>query len=234
MGSDGDKTEKKPRIKVTKNGPYIVTGSVPLIKMVIDADEDGYPYQWREVEKYPQKKSYALCRCGGSKKKPYCDAEHTKNGFDGTETAGYAEFMENVKMYDGPELKLFDNKPFCVGSGFCTRDGNIWNLTTHSDTPEYREIAMQEAADCPSGRLVLWDKQGILIEPDFEPSIVVTEDQHGVLGPIWVRGGIIIESVEGMEYEVRNRVTLCVCGGSDNKPFCDGDHTDSHAPEVHE
>ena len=96
------------------------------------------------------------------------------------------------------------------------------------------EQGIQEAADCPSGRLVVWDKQGNPIEPDFEPNIVITEDQHGVLGPIWVRGGIIIESAEGLEYEVRNRVTLCACGGSDNKPFCDGDHTDYHAPDVHE
>jgi len=234
MGSDGVKSETKPRIKITLNGPYIVTGNVPLNKMVIDADEEGYPYQWRDIKKYPPRKNYALCRCGKSKNKPYCDSEHIKYGFDGTETAGYAKFMENVKIYDGPTLKLFDNKPLCVGSGFCTRDGNIWNLTTHSDTPDYREIALQEAADCPSGRLVLWDKQGNPIEPDFEPSIVVTEDQHGVPGPIWVRGNIPIVSADGIDYEVRNRVTLCVCGGSDNKPFCDGNHTDTHSPDVHE
>lgn len=63
--------------------------------------------------------------------------------------------------------KLFDNKPLRVGSGFCTRDENIWNLTTHSETHDYREIAILEAADCPSGRLVLWDKQGNSIEPDL-------------------------------------------------------------------
>jgi CDGSH-type Zn-finger protein len=225
-----DSTGAKPQIKITLNGPYIVTGNIPLTKMVIDADEEGYPYQWREVEKYPKRKTYALCRCGKSKNKPYCDGEHVKNVFDGTETAGYSEFMDNVKLYDGPELRLYDNKPLCVGSGFCTRDGNIWNLTTHSDNPEYREIAIMEAHDCPSGRLVVHDKEDSPIEADFEPSIVVTEDQHEVLGPIWIRGNIPVISVEGKEYEVRNRVTLCVCGGSDNIPFCDGDHTISHTP----
>ena len=51
------------------------------------------------------------------------------------------------------------------------------------------------------------------------------QDPHeSVSGPISVRGGIVIESADGREYEVRNRVTLCRCGQSSNKPFCDGSH----------
>lgn len=223
MGSTGIES---PRVKITENGPYRVTGNVPLSKMVIDADDEGTPFRWREVEKYPEKKDYLLCRCGKSEAMPYCDGDHSENGFDGTETAGYALYMDNVKVYDGPELKLTDNKPLCTGAGFCTRDGNIWNLTMHSDNPEYRDTAIQEAADCPPGRLVVWDKDDNPIEPDFGPSIVITENQYGVPGPIWVRGYIPIESVEGKTYEVRNRVTLCNCGRSHNKPFCDGVHTD--------
>ena len=229
-GKTGDNTvisnKGVPRVRVTSGGPYIVTGNVPLSKMVIDVDEEGYPYRWREVETYPQREGYALCRCGKSENKPYCDNAHTKEGFDGTETVGYAKFLDKVKVYDGPELTLKDNKPLCVGSAFCTRAGNIWNLTVHSDDPEYKEIAIQEAADCPSGRLVLWDKQGNVIEPDFEPSIVITEDEDGVPGPIWVRGGIPIESADKKSYEKRNRVTLCRCGGSENNPLCDGSHLD--------
>ncbi len=227
MSSGAEKTgERKPRIKVTLNGPYIVTGNVPLSKMVIEVDDRGYQIRWREVENYPQRKSYALCRCGKSKNMPYCDGTHITTEFDGTETAGYAKYMENVKTFNGPELKLTDNKPLCVDSGFCTRAGNIWNLTVHSDTPEYREIAIQEAEDCPSGRLVVWDKQGSPIEPDFGPSIVVTVDEDGITGPLWVRGEIPIESAEGIEYEKRNRVTLCSCGRSYNKPLCDIAHLD--------
>jgi CDGSH-type Zn-finger protein len=45
-------------------------------------------------------------------------------------------------------------------------------------------------------------------------------------GPIWVRGGIPIESAKDEIYEIRNRVTLCGCGRSSNKPFCDGTHRD--------
>ncbi|UCF09264.1 MAG: CDGSH iron-sulfur domain-containing protein, partial [Thermoplasmata archaeon] len=45
-------------------------------------------------------------------------------------------------------------------------------------------------------------------------------------GPIWVRGRIPIESADGHIYEIRNRVTLCRCGWSSNKPFCDSSHLD--------
>jgi len=41
---------------------------------------------------------------------------------------------------------------------------------------------------------------------------------------LWVRGGIPVTSANGFHYEVRNRVTLCRCGTSKNKPFCDGSH----------
>jgi hypothetical protein len=63
------------------------------------------------------------------------------------------------------------------------------------------------------------------IEPEFEKSIGLIEDPAvGVSGPIWVRGGIPVESADGKTYKVRNRVTLCRCGKSSNKPFCDSSH----------
>ena len=70
----------------------------------------------------------------------------------------------------------------------------------------------------PSGRLVAWDNEtGKPIEPKLEPSLGLIEDPvEQCSGPIWARGG--------HRYEVRNRVTLCRCGASKNKPFCDGTH----------
>jgi CDGSH-type Zn-finger protein len=79
---------------------------------------------------------------------------------------------------------------------------------------------------CPSGRLTLHDKKtGKEIEDKLSPSIAVIEDPPlKCSGPLWVRGGITIESHDGKRYETRNRVTLCRCGASQNKPFCDGSH----------
>jgi CDGSH-type Zn-finger protein len=95
-----------------------------------------------------------------------------------------------------------------------------------SDNPEDKKTAIQIASNCNSGRFVVWDKKTkTSIEPDFEPSIAVTEEpEKGVSGPLWVRGGIKIVSSDGDIYEVRNRVTLCRCGKSTNKPYCDGTH----------
>jgi hypothetical protein len=119
-----------------------------------------------------------------------------------------------------------DKQELCVGAGFCDRDAGIWNLIVHSDRPGFREIAIEEAANCPSGRLVLRDIQGNPIEPDYEPSIVVTEHEDGTPGPLWVRGEVEIESADGVVYEKRNRVTLCRCGKSLNKSLCDGSDFD--------
>jgi CDGSH-type Zn-finger protein len=68
---------------------------------------------------------------------------------------------------------------------------------------------------------------GEVLEPELEPSISLVEDPaKDCSGPIWVRGNIRITSADGFEYEKRNRVTLCRCGASQNKPFCDGTHAD--------
>jgi CDGSH-type Zn-finger protein len=214
----------KARIRITKGGPYLVTGSLPLTKRVIESDAEGYPLRWLTVESYPKRESYALCRCGQSKNKPYCDGSHTNYRFNDAEATDRSPYIKGVKVYDGPELKLTDKRELCVGAGFCTRAGNIWNLTVNSDDPDYKAIALQEAADCPSGRLVEWDKRGKPLEPAFEPGIAVTEDQDGFPGPLWVRGKVEIESVDGYAYEKRNRVTLCRCGKSQRTPFCDGAH----------
>ncbi|WP_292365236.1 CDGSH iron-sulfur domain-containing protein [Methanoculleus sp. UBA208] len=151
---------------------------------------------------------------------------HAKIRFDGTETAGDEPYLEKPAVIRGPELELVDYEDLCAHARFCLRAGGIWNLTERSDIPDARDTAIDEACNCPSGRLVLRDrKTGETIEPVLEKSIVVIENPaRGEHGPLWVRGGIPVLSAEGRPYMVRNRVTLCRCGRSRNKPFCDGSH----------
>ena len=69
---------------------------------------------------------------------------------------------------------------------------------------------------------------GPAVEPHFEPSIGLVQDTaKGVSGPLWVRGGVQVLGADGSAYEIRNRVALCRCGASGNKPFCDGSHVSS-------
>ncbi|AKB11853.1 Iron-binding zinc finger CDGSH type [Methanosarcina thermophila] len=72
--------------------------------------------------------------------------------------------------------------------------------------------------------MIIDNATGKAIEPEFEKSIVVESPPRYEQGPLWVRGGIPIESADGKLYEIRNRVTLCRCGKSKNKPLCDGSH----------
>ena len=227
-------TAKKPRadpgnslkITVTKNGPYIVTGGVPLIVAEICNDDEGNCRTWKPVRRYPVDEEYALCRCGHSGNRPFCDGTHAKVRFDGTETAGSEPYLRNPEIITGPELELTDYHGLCVHARFCMRAGGIWNLTKQSNFPEARETAIEEAANCPSGRLVIQDLQnGETLEPVLEKSIVVIEyPAKGEHGPLWVRGGIPVLSEKGKPYTIRNRVTLCRCGRSRNMPFCDGSH----------
>jgi CDGSH-type Zn-finger protein len=213
------------KIKITKNGPYVASGSVPLSQQSECVDKDDQCHGWKEEKKYPAQETYALCRCGHSRNKPFCDGSHLKVQFDGAETTSHTSYLEQAEEIEGPDLKLTDAEGFCAAARFCHRAGGTWNLTEQSADPQARKTAIEEACDCPSGRLVAWDKNGKTIEPDFEPSIGLVEDtQAGKMGPIWVRGGIPVESADGATYETRNRVTLCRCGKSLNKPFCDGNH----------
>lgn len=65
-------------IKVNQNGPYIVSCEDDEVKLI---DWNGNEYQ------VPNRRSFALCRCGGSTKKPLCDGTHSRIGFAAAEAA---------------------------------------------------------------------------------------------------------------------------------------------------
>jgi len=221
-------TKSTPKLKILKNGPYLVAGKIPLTKQSIIANEKGRSIKWEEEDCYPQKEEYTLCRCGQTSSSPFCDGTHQKIKFDGTETASKEEYLKRAGTIVGPELIITDLPELCAYARFCHReDGSVWELAEDSDNPKSRASAIEGTWECPAGRLLAWDKTGQPIEKKFEPSIGIIEDpsyKGGVSGPIWVKGGIPIEGSDGSEYEVRNQVTLCRCGKSANKPFCDNTH----------
>ena len=221
-----NKQTSDAKIQITEDGPYLVSGGLPLSEQWIVTNDEGESLDYREGKKYPAQPQYALCRCGHSGNKPFCDGSHKKANFDGTETASREPYVKQAETIEGPTMSLTDAESLCAFARFCDPKGRIWNLMEQSDDPEIRKIVEFEAAHCPAGRLVVWDKKtGRAIEPEFAPSLGLIEDtDKKVGGPIWVRGGIPVISVDGKPYEVRNRVTLCRCGLSNNKPFCDGSH----------
>lgn len=214
---------KKSKIKISNAGPYIVSGNVPLSEKIIIPKGRGY--EFIEGRELPQSEEYALCRCGKSKNAPFCDGSHEKAGFIGAETASKDKYEDRAELLEGSSIDLLDDNR-CAFARFCHREnGDVWELTENSGNEENRKEAIQAASDCPAGRLVAMDKNGEMIEPSYEPSIDIIQDpEKGVSGGIFVKGNIQIESADGHIYETRNRVTLCRCGKSSNKPFCDATH----------
>jgi CDGSH-type Zn-finger protein len=177
---------KKAKIVIAKNGPYLVSGSVPLGKEIAEVGKEGEPEKWVKGRRYPAQENYALCRCGKSENHPFCDGTHAGAGFDGTETASREPHAAQAKIITGPGVDLHDAVPLCSEAHFCKPKGGTWKLTLESDDPGKRKTAIQQACDCPAGRLVAHDKKkGKPIEPRFEPQISLLEDpQKKASGPI--------------------------------------------------
>ncbi len=221
-------TKKRGEVKVvvTKDGPYLVSGDIPLAKQTIVSDAEGGSQSWQEGSPYPAQPGYALCRCGHSGNKPFCDGSHAEVKFDGTETASRQPFHEQAQMLEGPAMSLADAEPLCAFARFCDPNGQVWSQVNESGDARVRAMFVRQVNNCPSGRLVAVDRAtGKAVEHELPVSIGVIEDPvEKVSGPLWLRGGIPLVAADGFAYEVRNRVTVCRCGASRNKPFCDGSH----------
>ena len=141
------------------------------------------------------KEKVALCRCGASSNKPFCDGSHASIEWDGSENALAGTYGERAKSYGGDGIEVFDDRPTCVHAGFCGNQvTNVWKMAAKTG-------------------------DGQTIEPDFPVEVAVIPD-----GPLWVSGGIEVTQSDGTKLETRNRVTLCRCGQSASKPLCDGSH----------
>lgn len=225
------KPDAKYHIDILPEGPYLVYGNPPLRQEILVLDEEKIPWEYVKGHAFPTEEDpTALCRCGQSKHHPYCDGSHAHADWDSTLTADNIPLLENADLYDAPTVQLTDNIKYCAHARICMAKGTVWQLTENSDNPEARDLAIYESMFCPSGRLKLWDKQEeAFFEPPLKPAIGLIEDpQESCSGPLWVEGGIPVNGTDGTKYEQRNRVTLCRCGASTNKPFCDGTHITTH------
>lgn len=219
----------KVRIKVIKDGPYEVSGLNTVSEEVIIADEEGASEAYKKTKEYQTHGGVMeLCRCGKSKNAPFCDGSHKHIEWDGEETASFEPIRKHAQVIPGPNLTLLDNEQYCAFARFCDAKGRIWNLV-QKGTAEADQQATKEAFQCPAGRLMMHRNDGTALEPKLEPEISALEDvPMACSGPLYVKGNIEIESSDGRTYEVRNRQTLCRCGQSSNKPFCDGSHASIH------
>ena len=210
----------KPTIECAKNGPLLVKALEKLERL-----GDGTVYETKDV--------IALCRCGASKTKPFCDGTHAKTGFDDAKSDERTE--DRRDDYVGGELTIHDNRGICAHAGFCT-DGlpSVFRMKQEpwiDPDGAPRDAVVQTVRKCPSGALS-YTIDGVEHRDrgDREPCVMVAPN-----GPYAIQGGVELTGVERGEGASREHYDLCRCGGSRNKPFCDGTHWnvrfDEDAPE---
>ena len=194
-------------IELLPNGPYLVK------KLETLENSRGERLMTKEV--------IALCRCGGSSNKPYCDGTHAKYGFS-SERGGDRGKDERVD-YVGREVTIHDTRGICAHAGLCTE--GLRAVFDSKRTPWIDPDGAESAAivetikACPSGALS-YSVAGVEHrDQSREPRVFVSSN-----GPYYVTGGIELRDAAHGESASREHYTLCRCGASKNKPFCDGTH----------
>jgi len=197
----------KPVISASENGPYIVKDLTGL------KNSKG-----EDIETKP---TIALCRCGGSANKPFCDGTHATIGFSGgKESDGSNDKRED---YAGTGITIHDNRGICAHIGNCTDNmPSVFRLKTEpwiDPGGAGAEAVIDTVKTCPSGALSYSIDNTEHRDLDRAPIVTVSKD-----GPYFVTGGIELKDIPRMEKVSTEHYALCRCGGSKNKPFCDGTH----------
>ena len=198
-----------PKIEPRDNGPFMVRNLTDL-RM-----PDGSAAETKPV--------MALCRCGNSKNKPFCDGSHKKVGFNSApqDVSG----KDRVRSYEGQAATVHFNSLLCSHSARCAKQADAifntgqrpWIQPDNGTLDEIREVI----AACPSGAL-RYNAPG-------QESVSLAGDAVAISvapnGPYHV-SNIPIDANYWAEGQNRNKYVLCRCGLSKNKPFCDGTHKD--------
>ena len=206
--SGGEGAAGSTTIEVSRNGPYLVSGACRLL------DAGGKDIAARA--------KFALCRCGNSSKKPFCDGTHTRIAFwDARLAVGPGAPPSEAR---GKRITVHDDRAICAHSGVCT--DNLPSVFRLGKEPWID--ADSAAADdvtalvrrCPSGALS-YSIDGKRQTPEQRERTIMASKN----GPYFVKGDIGLRA-DGARPPWSDRYALCRCGGSKNKPFCDGTHWD--------
>ena len=220
---DESASDDFPTIAVQAHGPYMISGRLRITRRAIVESQFGEPMTWRTTEDLGSPTDAWLCRCGGSRSKPFCDDSHLSNGFVGAEAAPTSTYNERAERLGGAGMVIRKDQSICEHTGFCgNRFEGIRAMATslNEDNTAQRALLMAMIEHCPSGSLTFKVIEADLdVEPELRLGVGVTED-----GPYFITGGVAVERADGEPFESRNRMTLCRCGGSAMMPRCDGTH----------
>jgi CDGSH-type Zn-finger protein len=207
MGADA------PKIACLSNGPYY---------LLDEPEPQPVPFLQTAAGQQPATaRGVALCRCGGSANKPFCDGTHGRIGFSDAQQNDRAPDRQD--HYRGEALTIHDNRGICAHAGHCT-DSLPAVFRMHEEPWIDADGAPAEEVErvvrgCPSGALSFSRADEAGGDTERAPMVTVTKN-----GPYAVTGGIELIGVAFGEGASREHYTLCRCGASRNKPFCDGSH----------
>jgi CDGSH-type Zn-finger protein len=200
---------KHPMIVFTKTSPYYVI-DVPFL-----INTRGKKFSLEPVT--------AICRCGMSRNKPYCDGSHLKYKFSGVKNQ--VRVPDQLKEYYSDKINVLYNRGVCNHNGACFNGlpyvfrigARPWIKPDNATVDEIIELIKH----CPTGALS-YSIDGVRYQ-DYErpPNMTLVPG-----GPINVEGGVELKDDLGNKPECKEHYSLCRCGESRNKPFCDGSHFD--------
>jgi len=195
-----------PIIEERENGPLVVKGLNSM------TGADGAAIEVKPI--------MALCRCGGSANKPFCDGSHKTNGFESR--GGTAAGKDVLLPYKGAQITLLYNPRLCSHAAECgARAPKAFDPTQRpwiNPDAESVEKLEEVVRACPSGALQI-EGRGHLLADGAEITVEAN-------GPFRVVGASIDAGPSGAGASTE-KLVLCRCGLSGNKPYCDGSHRDA-------
>ena len=217
-------------IEIREKGPYAVHGDVPVVRKKRVTSGEGEALTWATTEEFSSDEGYVLCRCGQSKTKPFCDGTHDHIDFDDAGPEEFAPIAETQEVLENDGIRVKVDNSYCVHAKYCfNKTSGIRALMAEPAGANAKSQIMAMVDRCPSGTFVYdFPVDGEMTETEVdlprEVSAIAQDSRSKTAGPLWVTGGVPIMQPDGTFLETRNRVTLCRCGKSKNKPFCDGTH----------
>jgi len=192
-------------------------------KIKVEAFEKG-PFKVTGVEEFShcgkaQKADEAivLCRCGESKNQPFCDGIHREVGF---ESANELAEVQDLRIWEGEKIKTIFDPNLCMHVFVCKSLKKLRLNEIEEEGTAAAEEIMKVVKTCPSGALRYELKAEIPeVGYEFEHPLEIIEG-----GEIRINGEFEPFGFELRESHSVPRATLCRCGLSKNKPFCDGRH----------
>ncbi|MEM7008499.1 MAG: CDGSH iron-sulfur domain-containing protein [Thermodesulfobacteriota bacterium] len=206
-----DESDIKVSIEIMEDGPLLVK------KLTSLKNSKG--------ENIETQKITALCRCGASSNKPFCDGSHRKVNFSGQRETDKP--IDKEREYAGKEITVYDNRLICSHAAECVKNlpevfrlgDRPWIAPDNASPDEIISVVKK----CPSGALSYSLGGDHVRDFGLPIEIDIAKD-----GPYNVTGNIVINVEDHLEPPSKEHYALCRCGASKNKPYCDGSHADAH------